>query len=147
MLATLTVAPENTSTYDRSYFQHWTDDNRNGCDTRAEVLIAESTVPTGGGCPVNTGSWFSYFDGVVWTNASDVDIDHMVALSEAWDSGAQNWTAAERRDFANDLAWGPSLGAVTDNVNASKSDRDPGRSSGRRRSPRRRASTSRTGSR
>jgi hypothetical protein len=125
LLNGLSVAAENTSGYSRDYFQHWIDADSDGCDTRAEVLIAESAIATGGGCPVNTGQWTSYYDAVVWTNASDVDIDHMVPLSEAWDSGAHAWTPEQRRDFANDLAYGPSLVAVTDNVNQSKGDRDP----------------------
>jgi Domain of unknown function (DUF4214)/Protein of unknown function (DUF1524) len=125
LLRAVPVAPENTSAYSRDNFQHWIDADGDGCDTRAEVLIVESTLVTGGGCPVRTGQWESYFDGVVWTNASDLDVDHMVALSEAWDSGAHAWTAAQRRDFANDLTWSASLVAVTDNVNQSKGDRDP----------------------
>ena len=69
--------------------------------------------------------WYSWYDGAVWSNASDVDIDHLVALKEAWESGARNWTTDRRRLFANDLDYPVSLFAVTDNVNASKSDRDP----------------------
>lgn len=125
LLGQLSVQAENTSAYDRSYFQHWIDADGDGCDTRAEVLMAESQVPTTGGCPVDGGQWVSYYDGATWTLASDVDIDHMIPLSEAWDSGAQTWTAEKRRDFANDLGFGPSLVAVTDNVNASKGDKDP----------------------
>ncbi|WP_241977831.1 cell wall-binding repeat-containing protein [Cryobacterium sp. TMS1-13-1] len=61
----------------------------------------------------------------MWTNPSDVDIDHMVPLSEAWKSGAYAWTAEQRRAYANDLGLGASLVAVTDNVNQSKGDSDP----------------------
>ena len=125
LLGSLVVAPENTSAYDRSYFQHWIDADHDGCDTRAEVLQSESLVPTDGGCPVTTGNWYSYYDAATWTLASDVDIDHMVPLSEAWDSGAWAWTAEQRKDYANDLDWAPSLVAVTDNVNQSKGERDP----------------------
>lgn len=52
------------------------------------------------------------------------DIDHVVPLSEAWKSGANEWTTAERRAFANDLT-NPQLIAVTDSVNQSKSDKTP----------------------
>lgn len=48
----------------------------------------------------------------------------MVPLAEAWASGASEWTAAQRQAFANDLVR-PQLFAVTDNVNQSKSDKDP----------------------
>lgn len=125
LLGQLVVQPENTSAYDRSYFQLWIDADGDGCDTRAEVLMAESQVATTGGCPVDGGQWVSYYDGATWTLASDVDIDHMVPLSEAWDSGAQTWTVQKRQDFANDLDFAASLVAVTDNVNQSKGDRDP----------------------
>ena len=52
------------------------------------------------------------------------DIDHVVALAEAWRSGAQHWTTSRRQSFANDLS-GPQLIAVTDNVNQAKGDQDP----------------------
>ena len=59
-----------------------------------------------------------------WSQASDVDIDHMVPLAEAWSSGAWAWTTSRRQTYANDLG-GPELWAVTDNVNQSKGDQDP----------------------
>ena len=77
------------------------------------------------GCDLTTGGWRSYYDGEVWTDSSDVDIDHLVPLAEAWDSGARRWTAGTRTRFANDLRDPRPLVAVTDNVNQSKSDQDP----------------------
>ncbi len=71
-------------------------------------------------CTVASGRWYSYHDGLTWTNASDVDIDDVVAPKEAWESGAHSWSSTNRTTFANDLSYGPSLVAVTDNVNASK---------------------------
>jgi len=116
-----------TTGYDRGLFTHWIDADGDGCNTRAEVLIAESLVPVSfsSGCTVSGGEWYSWFDGATWTAASDVDIDHFVPLSEAWKSGAHAWTANQRRSFANDLNHAGALEAVTDNVNASKGDRDP----------------------
>jgi hypothetical protein len=127
LVAGLTVAAENTSAYDRDFFQHWIDADGDGCDTRQEVLMAESTVATtpAGGCPVTSGRWESWYDGGVWTAPGDLDIDHMVPLSEAWDSGAWAWTPEQRRDFANDLGFAGSLAAVTDNINQSKGEKDP----------------------
>ncbi|TVY16532.1 putative secreted protein, partial [Lachnellula arida] len=63
-------------------------------------------------------------DGATWTAASDLDIDHLVPLSNAWKSGAAAWTTPQRQAFANDLT-NPQLLAVTDNVNESKSDSGP----------------------
>jgi len=127
LLDQLMVAAEsNSPAYDRSYFEHWVDADGDGCHTRAEILIAESTVPAivGPGCDVTAGSWTSYYDGALWTDPSDVDIDHLVALAEAWQSGASAWDPAQRRAFANDLDFGAELAAVTDDVNQVKGSRD-----------------------
>lgn len=122
----LKVQAEHTSGYARSKFGDWIDADGDGLDTRAEVLIDESKVPvTISYRTVRTGKWLSLYDNVTWTNASDVDIDHVVALSEAWKSGAHAWSSARRLAFANDLGVSWALRAVTDNVNMSKGDRDP----------------------
>lgn len=128
VLATIAVQNEYKTGYSRSMFKHWTDANGNGCDTREEVLIAESQSKPqvdAYGCKVIEGDWLSPYDNVMHTNPSDLDIDHMVPLKEAWDSGAWNWTAAQRQTFANDLSDPRALIAVTAGQNRSKSDRDP----------------------
>ncbi|WP_159701051.1 S-layer homology domain-containing protein [Arthrobacter sp. 18067] len=127
LLSSLTVATESNTGYNRDLFQHWVDADNDNCDTRSEVLQQESLTPVtfSSGCTVATGKWTSWYDGATWTNASDVDIDHLVPLAEAWGSGASAWTAEQRRDYANDLTLDVALEAVTDNVNQSKSDRDP----------------------
>lgn len=123
----LRIEPEASDGYDRSLFRHWIDADRNGCDTRREVLIAESTTPVvvGTGCSITGGTWFSAYDDVTTTNASGFDIDHMVPLKEAWDSGAHSWDSTTREAFANDLSLDESLIAVSASSNRSKSDRDP----------------------
>jgi hypothetical protein len=122
------VAEEHIGGYKRSLFKHWIDANRNGKDTRAEVLIAESLISvrfSSTGKTVSTGKWLSLYDGETWTLASDVDVDHVVALAEAWRSGAWKWSSLRRQSYANDLGVAWTLRAVTDNVNQSKSDDDP----------------------
>ena len=122
------VAEEHIGGYKRSLFKHWIDANRNGKDTRAEVLIAESLVSvtfSSTGKTVSTGKWLSLYDGETWTKASDVDVDHVVALAEAWRSGAWKWSSSRRQSYANDLGVAWTLRAVTDNVNQEKSDDDP----------------------
>ena len=111
----------------RDKFHLWIDADGDGCNTRNEVLIAEATTkPTiGASCTLTGGRWHSYYDNADWTLASDLDIDHLVPLAEAWDSGARNWTAAQREAYANDLGDARDLVAVTDNVNQAKGDRDP----------------------
>lgn len=128
VLAQLTVANEVGAGYDRDLFRHWIDADGDDCDTRQEVLIRDSQSSPQIDpyrCKVIAGNWYSPYDGAVWEDPSDVDIDHVVALKEAWDSGAWQWSAEKRRAFANDLSDSRSLMAVTDSVNQSKGDRDP----------------------
>ncbi|MGW1620548.1 HNH endonuclease family protein [Streptomyces sp. NPDC002172] len=123
-LASLTVATENRTGYDRDLFPTW-DTISGTCNTREWILKRDGTnVVTNSACTATSGSWYSPYDGATWTAASDVDIDHLVPLAEAWDSGASKWTTAQREALANDVTR-PQLLAVTDNVNQSKGDKDP----------------------
>ncbi|MCT7356657.1 HNH endonuclease family protein [Streptomyces sp. 15-116A] len=123
-LASLTVATENRTGYDRDLFPHWSTVS-GSCNTRETVLKRDgSGVVTDSSCAATSGSWYSPYDGATWYAASDVDIDHLVPLAEAWDSGAGSWTTSRRQSFANDLTR-PQLIAVTDNVNQAKGDQDP----------------------
>lgn len=128
LLAKLSVRAETgSSTYSRSKFRQWVDADGDSCDTREEVLLSESRVAAkrGAGCRIISGRWYSPYDGRTWTNPADVDIDHVIPLKEAWESGARRWTASTREGFANDLGFAWSLDAMTDNLNSSKQDRDP----------------------
>ncbi|GLP66775.1 MULTISPECIES: HNH endonuclease family protein [unclassified Streptomyces] len=123
-LASLTVATENRTGYSRDLFPTWITISGT-CNTREYILKRDgSNVVTDSACAATSGSWYSPYDGATWTAASDVDIDHLVPLAEAWDSGASAWTTARRQSFANDVTR-PQLLAVTDNVNQSKGDQDP----------------------
>ncbi|MFC9911040.1 HNH endonuclease family protein [Streptomyces sp. NPDC059862] len=123
-LAQLTVATEDRTGYNRDLFPHWITQS-GSCNTRETVLKRDgSNVVTDSSCAATSGSWYSPYDGATWYAASDVDIDHLVPLAEAWDSGADSWTTSRRQSFANDLTR-PQLIAVTDNVNQSKGDQDP----------------------
>lgn len=123
----LDVRTESRTGYQRTLFEHWIDADGDGCDTRDEVLISEADDPVsvGSGCSLSGGRWYSYYDGVSQTDAGDLDIDHLVPLAEAWDSGASDWSAARRRDYANDLGDARALIAVTAAENRSKGDQDP----------------------
>ncbi|MDX3577900.1 HNH endonuclease family protein [Streptomyces sp. FL07-04A] len=123
-LASLTVKAENRTGYDRDLFPTWITISGT-CNTREYILKRDGTnVVTNSACTATSGSWYSPYDGATWTAASDLDIDHLVPLAEAWDSGASAWTTARRQSFANDVTR-PQLIAVTDNVNQAKSDQDP----------------------
>ena len=128
LLSKISVQREQPAGYSRSLFKHWVDADKDSCDTREEVLIIESTSPAqvdAYGCKVIEGNWLSPYDNMGHTNPSELDIDHMIPLKEAWDSGAHNWSSSQRQLFANDLSDPRSLIAVTAGQNRSKSDRDP----------------------
>ncbi len=113
LLESLRVEPEShASSYDRSLFPHWDDADHDGCDTRCEVLTSQVRAD---------GSWFSEWDGASESDTSLIHIDHVVALAEAWRSGAWDWTASDRDEFADDRA---NLLAVTETANLRKSDKD-----------------------
>jgi len=128
LLQTVRVENEYQVGYDRALFDHWRDVDGDGCDSRDQVLKRDSiSLPQVDpvNCNVVAGDWVSPYDGARWSNPSDIDIDHVVALKEAWDSGAWAWSAAQRKAFANDTSDSRTLLAVTDSVNQSKSDKDP----------------------
>lgn len=128
MLRTIPVANENGSGYSRSLFTHWIDADGDSCNTREEVLIAESLSNAQVdryGCKVVEGDWVSPYDNVRHSYPAGLDIDHMVPLKEAWDSGANSWSSSRRRAYANDLSDARTLIAVTNSVNRSKGDKDP----------------------
>ena len=111
--------------YDRDDWPLWVDYNDSGCDTRKDVLrqqlIDSSSNLAGGDCAISEGLWYSSYDESYVTQASDLEIDHIVALREAFESGASNWDEQTRREFANDPL---NLVAVTRSTNRSKSDND-----------------------
>ncbi|MEV7730208.1 HNH endonuclease family protein [Streptomyces sp. NPDC087917] len=128
-VSALSLAIEDRTGYQRTSFKHWNAgaDPSDGCSTRAEVLIAEAVQApeVGPGCTLTGGVWWSYYDEREVTPAGALDIDHMVPLAEAWDSGPSSWTAQRREAYANDLGQETSLVAVTARSNRQKSDQDP----------------------
>ncbi|SDL50442.1 HNH endonuclease family protein [Nonomuraea jiangxiensis] len=124
-LSELTVAdPRPMQGYSRARFPHWTQRGED-CDTREVVLARDGEdVKQDERCRAVSGTWFSEYDGRTFTSGSELDIDHVVPLAEAWRSGADAWTDAQRRRFANDLD-GPQLIAVSAASNRSKGDQPP----------------------
>jgi hypothetical protein len=124
-LDALTVAaPQSMAGYSRDRFPHWIQQG-NGCDTREYVLKEEGTaVHTTQTCHVTSGRWTSPYDGRTITDATTIDIDHMVPLANAWRSGAKSWTDDKRSQFANDITR-PQLIAVSASANRAKGDQDP----------------------
>ncbi|WP_157244928.1 HNH endonuclease family protein [Nonomuraea typhae] len=126
-LAELTVAPEShNSSYNRALFPHWSRYDA-ACDTREMVLERDGQdVVRDESCAAVSGTWRSPYDGAIRHRASDLDVDHLVSLHEAWGSGAWAWTTAKRRAFANDLVR-PELWAVTQDINEAKGGLGPAR--------------------
>jgi len=128
ILAGIRIEKEQPSGYQRSLFKHWRDIDDDGCDSREQVLIRDSkSLPQidGYDCSVVAGDWVSPYDGARWGDPSNIDIDHVVALKEVWDSGGWAWSEATRTAYANDTIDKRTLLAVTDRVNRQKGDRDP----------------------
>jgi hypothetical protein len=132
LLATLPIKGRAPKTgYDRALFgQAWADVDRNGCDTRNDILKRDLTgvtytnsvpckVQTGTLADPYTGTSISFLRGNGTSTA--VQIDHVVALSDAWQKGAQQLTTEERRAFANDPL---NLQATDGPTNQKKSDGD-----------------------
>ena len=128
---TIRAVPGALPKYDRDDWRHWVDDDRDCQNARHETLVEESriavTFTDEERCSVATGEWLDPFTGDVLTSARDLDVDHMVPLSNAHRSGAWAWDAARRRAYANDLSYANHLIAVTNSVNRAKSDQGPER--------------------
>lgn len=127
LLNELTVKGEHTTGYDRNKFAGWYDADGDGCDTREGILIKEAIKKpkVGLSCSISGGQWYSKYDGVTTKNSSSFDIDHLIPLKEAWDSGAWNWSTTMRKKYANDLGYFADLIAVSASSNRSKGEREP----------------------
>jgi hypothetical protein len=124
----ITVGNEHQADYNRDLFGYPGDLDGNGCDTRDDVLARDSLVPTqtdAGGCTVIAGQWYSAYDDVTSSDPGQIQIDHVVALKEAWDSGAWAWDNARQQRFGNDLEDIRTLRAVNGAANDDKGDADP----------------------
>ncbi|KAF2414674.1 hypothetical protein B1729_03585 [Microbacterium sp. B35-04] len=130
VLATLEVKGRAPKTgYDRDQFgQRWLDVDRNGCDTRNDILARDLTdVTKHSTCRVYGGVLADPYTATTITfvrgedTSAAVQIDHVVALSDAWQKGAQQLTADQRASFANDPL---NLLAVDGAANAQKGDGD-----------------------
>ena len=116
--------------YDRElYFGSWTDEDGDCQNTRAEVLIQESLSVLGfrssSNCVVDNGEWLDPYTNNLYYFASDLDVDHVVPLYNAWQSGAYLWNDFKREEFANDMIFDDHLIAVDKYQNRQKGAKDP----------------------
>ncbi|MCU1519770.1 MAG: hypothetical protein JWN19_155 [Arthrobacter sp.] len=133
VLATLPIKGRAPKTgYSRDQFgQAWTDVDRNGCDTRNDMLRRDLTAlaikPGTRDCVVLSGLLNDPYTATLInflrgnSTSTAVQIDHVVALSDAWQKGAQQLSPAQRMSFANDPL---NLLAVDGTANQQKSDGD-----------------------
>ena len=130
---TLTIivaeVPADIPVYDRADWKHWTDEDGDCQDARQEVLVAESlvevTFETGQECRVATGRWYGAYTGAFVEDPGDLDIDHLVPLKNAHNSGGWRWDAEKKAEYANHLEDEDHLIAVTAGANRSKGAKGP----------------------
>ena len=134
MLEGLTVAPSGSMAgYSREAFPHWSSEAASygwpepdgSCDVRDAALIRDGEgVEIDDGCSIIAGMWLDPYTGQTLTDSSEVDIDHVVPLANAWRSGASSagWSTADREAYANDPKV---LLSADDAANQTKGDKGP----------------------
>lgn len=134
LLEGLAVTPAGSMAgYSRDEFPHWASEAQSygwaepdgSCDVRDAALIRDGEgVEIDGECSMTAGTWTDPYTGKVLTNSSEVDIDHVVPLANAWRSGAGSagWSTADREAYAND----PEVLLASDaGTNRAKGDKGP----------------------
>lgn len=130
----LSIAEEYQGEYERTDFyganasRSWADQDADCQDTRAEVLIVSSLIPIvygGSSCWVEAGLWHDKFTDKLLEKPSDVEIDHIVPLKEAHQSGAYRWDQKRRFEFANDYDKAKNLTPLWYSTNHSKGALEP----------------------
>ena len=134
MLKGLTVAPAGTMAgYSREAFVHWAAEAQaygwaepeGSCDVRDAALIRDGEcIRIDGDCSITAGTWLDPYTGQTLSDPSEVDIDHIVPLANAWRSGASSagWSTADREAYANDPEV---LLSADDAANQAKGDKGP----------------------
>lgn len=153
MLENLKVEPHQTVNYDRAEWKHWDSMKGRSCWTVRKQVLADQAVPgtlklvdknkkvtddvntaCAIGSPIDkngkpavssedSGEWIDPYSGVVITDASKVDIDHIAPLSYAAKHGGQEWSSEKKNEFANDYR---NLLATSAKENRTKGDKGPG---------------------
>jgi hypothetical protein len=116
--------------YKRSLYVHWIDEDGDCQNTRAEALIRDDDdgrVKFRGNkeCVVDRGTWLDSYTGKTFREAKKVDVDHVVPLKNAHESGAWAWSRERRREYANFLRDKNHLLAVSASENRKKGAKGP----------------------
>ncbi len=128
-LATLSSMPSSSAqlAYNRSDWPHWRDADDDCMNTRHEMLVLQANGPvtlSPDGCAVSRGHWLDPFSGKLYTQASDLDVDHIIPLAWTHRHGGANWPRQQKQRFANDP---DNLLVVDDGLNQSKGAQGPDR--------------------
>lgn len=121
----VTQKREFSLVYRREDWKHWSDFDSDCMNTRHEILLEQAVGPvklSPDGCYVSKGVWNDPYSGKTFYRASDLDIDHVVAISWAHRRGGDKWSPRQKELFANDPV---NLLAVDDGLNKQKSDKGP----------------------
>lgn len=125
----IAAIPSDLPAYNRDAFDAWIDADHDCQDTRAEVLIEESleavSFRDARQCTIQAGRWIDPYTGREITVASQLDIDHLVPLANAFRSGAYAWPDSQKREYGNYLTDPGHLLAVSASANRSKGDKGP----------------------
>jgi len=115
--------------YRRSLYKHWVDADGDCQDTRQEVLVRDATgkitFEKPRKCVVIRGQWLDPYTGTTFKEPRQLDVDHVVPLKNAHESGAWKWSAAKREEYANYLKDSRHLLAVKASENRKKGAKGP----------------------
>lgn len=116
--------------YKRTLYVHWIDEDHDCQNTRAEALIRDDDdhvveFKTEKECLVTHGTWLDPYTGKTFHNARKVDVDHVVPLKNAHESGGWAWSKERRRKYANYLLYNKHLLAVSATENRRKGAKGP----------------------
>lgn len=121
--------PQTPYNRDRHFGGWLRDETQESClNTRGKVLIRDSQTEvtlTASGCSVDTGEWDDPYTGRLHFKASDIQIDHLVALKNAYMTGAHEWDFEKRCLYANYMGNSFHLLSVNGRENLKKSDHSP----------------------
>lgn len=127
VLLCLLAVPLSAASYDRSeWLPRWSDTDGDCQDTRHELLVRYSLAPVSytrdDNCRVASGLWMGPYTGNFYTEASDLDVEHIVPLKWAHERGGAQWSRERKRQFAEDP---DNLWLVDNGRNRSKGHRGP----------------------
>lgn len=125
-LFSVSALASSVAGYSRKDWPHWLDEDGDCQDMRAEILIDASREPVRfrgkRSCVVESGVWIGVYTAKIYTEASDLHIDHLVPLKHAHDHGGAEWSRELKARFANDPR---NLLPVHAGTNMQKGDKAP----------------------